>query len=130
MKWTAMALLISLVVQQGIPAGSAKPEDLGAFRAHVSDKAAVELLVDLLRGVASGERPEGIVRKHAAPESSFGAVSGTHNSTSLIAVEIHSDGIHASAVTDGGTLHFLKENGTWKFSGAEGAIGTTLTATA
>ena len=130
MKWTAMALLISLVVQQGIPAGSAKPEDLGAFRAHVSDKAAVELLVDLLRGVASGERPEGIVRKHAAPESSFGAVSGTHNSTSLIAVEIHSDGIHASAVTDGGTLHFLKENGTWKLSGAEGAIGTTLTATA
>jgi len=122
-----LGFLATRVLLAGI---SQKPEDLGAHRADVSDKAQVELLVDLLKGMPRGEQAEEILRRHAAPGFDPGSFAGAAQDQTGIgattAVEI--EGTTASAVTGSSRMMFQKSAGQWKLTSLDGVAGTYVTA--
>ncbi len=126
LKTISLCVLAVQIVSGEVPR---KPEDLGAHRARVSDRAEVEMLVDLLRGIADGERVEGIARKHVAPafDTRSLLVPARADVTST-ASELTIEGATATAVSATGRMQFQKTDGQWMLTSLEGNAGANVQA--
>jgi hypothetical protein len=131
MKPLTTILLCVLAVQIVSGEVPRRPEDLGAHRAHVSDRAEVEMLVDLLRGIADGERAEGIVRKHVVPDfykRSMNTPAGADLTSVINGSSLVIEGTTASAVSGTGRMQFQKSSTGWVLTSLEGTPGGSVTA--
>jgi len=113
MMRTAILISMCLAFGQAHAGDAPGPEDLGAYNAHISDRAEVEMLVDAMKAVSSGHQNAGIVRDRLVP--GFNGASSRSASSGHAAGEVVS--VNGTSATwtgsDGSVVTLSKLGNRW-----------------